>query len=223
MWGPRADSLIESGRLGCVSRPKSQWQLRTESDPSHSQWYIDRFKSMAAAGQDLLGEARTVDAMAPRGGRILDAGAGPGRLGGELAKRGHEVYGIDVDPILVQEARREHPDVRWEVGDISDPDLPVYAELADIDVVLCAGNVVTFMAPGTQAEALRIWAQRLAPRGRIIVGFGLDRGYPLEQFRADVAAAGLEVHSEHSTWELHPFSPEADGFLVAICGLPLLP
>lgn len=206
-----------------MSRPKSQWQLITESNPSHSQWYIQRFQQMADQGHDLHGEARTVDAMAPREATIVDAGSGPGRLGGELARRGHRVVGIDVDPVLVEEARRVHPQARWEVGDISDPDLPVYGELSEVDVVVSAGNVVTFMAEGTQREALAAWAGILAPRGRVIVGFGLDRGYPYATFLSDVEAAGLVVHSRHSTWELHPFDEQRDGFLVAICGLPLLP
>ncbi|HCE61250.1 MAG TPA: SAM-dependent methyltransferase, partial [Janibacter terrae] len=30
-------------------------------DPNHSQWYIDRFRAMAARGDDLDGEARLVD------------------------------------------------------------------------------------------------------------------------------------------------------------------
>ena len=53
---------------------------------------------MRRDGADLHGEARLIDAMLPRGARILDAGAGPGRVGGELSRRGHTVVGVDVDP-----------------------------------------------------------------------------------------------------------------------------
>lgn len=56
---------------------KSGWVRKTETDPGHSAWYVERFRSMARAGDDLAGEARFVDAMAPRGSRILDAGCGP--------------------------------------------------------------------------------------------------------------------------------------------------
>jgi len=202
-------------------RPKSQWQLITESRPEHSQWYIERFKQMAAAGHDLFGEARTVDAMAPRGGRILDAGCGPGRLAGELARRGHEVLGVDVDPVLIEEATRtyaELPNATWAVGDVSDPDLPAFAGVEPFDVILCAGNVVTFMAEGTQREALANFSRLLAPRGRAIIGFGLGRGYAYDTFLEDVEAAGLTVHSLHSTWELHPFDQVRDDFVVAILG-----
>lgn len=202
-------------------RPKSHWQLITESRPDHSQWYIERFKQMAAAGHDLYGEARTVDAMAPRAGRILDAGCGPGRVGGELARRGHTVVGVDVDPVLVEEATRTYahlPEASWHVGDIGDPDLAAFAEAEAFDVIVCAGNVVTFMAEGTQREALANFSRLLAPRGRVVIGFGLQRGYAYETFRADIDAAGLAVHSLHSTWELHPFDEAGDDFVVAILG-----
>ena len=43
-------------------------------NPGHSQWYIDRFRTMARRGEDIVGEARLVDAMVPRRARILDAG-----------------------------------------------------------------------------------------------------------------------------------------------------
>lgn len=202
-------------------RPKSQWQLITESRPEHSRWYIERFRQMAAAGHDLYGEARTVDAMAPRAGRILDAGCGPGRVGGELARRGHTVLGVDVDPVLVEEAARTYahlPEAAWEVGDISDPEVAAFAGVEPFDVIVCAGNVLTFMAEGTQREALANFARLLAPRGRAVVGFGLQRGYAYDTFRTDIKAAGLAVHSLHSTWELHPFDAERDDFVVAILG-----
>ena len=61
------------------SSPTSLWPGL--DDPEHSRWYAERFRAMARAGQDLLGESRLVDALAPRGARLLDAGCGPGRHG----------------------------------------------------------------------------------------------------------------------------------------------
>jgi 2-polyprenyl-3-methyl-5-hydroxy-6-metoxy-1,4-benzoquinol methylase len=55
------------------------WLRMIEENPGHSAWYIERFRSMAAQGRDLDGEARLVDAMVPRSARVLDAGCGPGR------------------------------------------------------------------------------------------------------------------------------------------------
>ena len=40
----------------------SKWARMIAADPDHSHRYIERFKIMEAAGHDLYGEARTVDA-----------------------------------------------------------------------------------------------------------------------------------------------------------------
>ena len=52
-----------------------------------------------------VGEARLIDAMAPRGARILDVGCGQGRTGAYLHSRGHRVTGVDLDPHLIERAR----------------------------------------------------------------------------------------------------------------------
>ncbi len=43
----------------------SLWMQKVAADPGHSQWYIERFRAKARAGDDLAGESRLVDAMAP--------------------------------------------------------------------------------------------------------------------------------------------------------------
>ena len=57
------------------------WTRMSNEDPGHSTAYVERFRTLAAQGVDLVGEARLVDAMLPRGARVLDAGCGPGRVG----------------------------------------------------------------------------------------------------------------------------------------------
>ncbi|MCT1438821.1 SAM-dependent methyltransferase, partial [Brachybacterium paraconglomeratum] len=47
----------------------------------------------------------------------------------------------------------------------------------------------------------------------LVVGFGLDRGYAVEDFTADAAAAGLVLAQRFSTWDLRP---AADDFLVGV-------
>jgi len=53
------------------------WSELIKANPDHSAAYIERFEKMDAAGDDLAGEARFIDAMAPRSGRILDASSMP--------------------------------------------------------------------------------------------------------------------------------------------------
>ena len=59
----------------------------TEFGPDHSFDYVERFRALAADGTDIDGEARFVDALLPRGARVLDGGCGPGRVGAALAAR----------------------------------------------------------------------------------------------------------------------------------------
>src|SRR5699024_8314282 len=94
----------------------TRWE--TDTDDNHSNWYVERFRSMAAEGHDLEGEARLLDAMVARGSRLLDAGCGPGRIAGALHRRGHEVIGVDVDPVLIEAAEVDHPGPRYIVGDL---------------------------------------------------------------------------------------------------------
>ncbi|WP_412741358.1 class I SAM-dependent methyltransferase [Krasilnikovia sp. MM14-A1004] len=191
------------------------WLRMVAENPGHSQWYIKRFRDMAAAGADLAGEARMIDAMVPRGTRILDAGCGTGRVGGILAAAGHDVVGVDLDPDLIAAAEAEHPGPRWLVGDLGELDLPAAGITDGFEVVVCAGNVMTFVAPSTRVEILRRLARHLRPGGRVVVGFGTGRGYAYEDFLADVATAGLRPDLLLGTWDLRPFTPDAD-FLVAL-------
>uniref|UniRef100_UPI003CC7EDBB class I SAM-dependent methyltransferase n=1 Tax=Nocardia farcinica TaxID=37329 RepID=UPI003CC7EDBB len=79
-------------------RIPSKWEEITAADPTHSRRYVERFRNLAAEGHDIVGEARLIDAMLPRGGRVLDAGCGPGRLGGYLYAVGHTVVGGGLGP-----------------------------------------------------------------------------------------------------------------------------
>lgn len=197
-----------------IGPDENLWTAAVRRNSEHAAGYAARWKRLAAAGQDLDGEARLIDAMAPRGSRILDAGCGTGRVGGRLAGAGHEVVGVDLDADLIEVARAEQPRGRWEVGNLAELDLvddEGRRELFDLQV--CAGNVLTFLAGAERRPALAALASHLADEGRLVVGFGLDRGYALEDFTADAAAAGLMLAQRFSTWDLRP---AADDFLVGV-------
>ena len=193
----------------------SKWTRLTEENPEHSAAYIQRFKDLAAAGHDLVGEGRLVDAMLPRGSRVLDAGSGTGRIAAYLASVGHEVLGVDGDPVLVAAAAAEHPVPRFLVADLAELDLPSAGVAEPFDGIVCAGNVVTFLAPATRREVLRRMLAHLRPDGRAAIGFGAGRGYEFDDFLADAAAVGWASDVLLSTWDLRPFTPDAD-FLVAV-------
>jgi hypothetical protein len=185
------------------------------ADPDHSHRYIERFKIMEAAGHDLYGEARTVDAMAPREARILDAGCGPGRHAGWLHQRGHRVVGADVDPVLIAAAQEDHPGPAFLVGDLAELDLPSQGIEADFDIILSAGNVMSFLAPSTRVDTLRRLKDHLTSGGRLVTGFGAGRGYDFTDFLSDAQVAELTPVLAFSTWDLRPWQPDSD-FLVAV-------
>lgn len=186
-----------------------------ETNPDHSAWYIERFRTMAAEGADLDGEARLIDAMVSRGSRILDAGCGPGRVGGRLATLGHTVVGADIDPALIAEAEAQHPGSTWLVADLATLDLSSAPGPDEFDVIVVAGNVMTFLDPATNRSVLERLRAHLAADGRLVIGFGAGRGYEFDDFADDCNAAGLRVDLKLATWDLRPFRPDAD-FLVAV-------
>ena len=193
----------------------SMWMQKVAADPGHSQWYIERFRAMALAGDDLAGEARFVDAMSRRGARILDAGCGPGRVGGYLGAAGHQVVGVDVDPALIEAAGQDYPGPQWLVGDLAELDLPARGIAEPFDTIVSAGNVMTFLAPSTRVQVLSRLRSHLKRDGRAVIGFGAGRDYEYSQFFDDVAEAGLVRDLLLSSWDLRPFTDDA-GFLVAV-------
>jgi len=193
----------------------NRWLAKLEESPDHSDDYVERFRTMAAAGADLHGEARFVDAMVGRAARILDAGCGPGRLGGRLAELGHDVVGVDLDPILIAAAEHDHPGPTWLVGDLAELDLTALGIEPGFDVVVAAGNVMGFLDPTTRRRVLRRLAAHLHPGGRIVTGFGSGGDYPFADFFDDVAEVGLLTELRLSTWDLRPFTTTSE-FLVAV-------
>jgi SAM-dependent methyltransferase len=212
----RVFGRTESPAAGTVDAMSSnKWVELTEQDPDHSTWYIERFRAMAAAGDDLAGEARLVDAMLARGARVLDAGCGPGRVGGHLARLGHDVVGVDIDPVLIDAAEQDHPGPTWLVADLAELDLRTAGIDEGFDAIVCAGNVMTFLDPSTSQAVLERLAAHLRDGGRIVTGFGAGRGYSFDEFFDHVRHAGLVPDVLLSTWDLRPFTPASD-FLVAI-------
>src|SRR4051794_7910995 len=147
-----------------MDEPKS-WMATVADNPNHSRWYIERFRTMAAAGHDLDGEARLIDAMVPRHARILDAGCGPGRVGGRLHELGHDIVGIDIDPTLIAAAEEDYPGPRWIVGDLANIDLRAAGVETGFDVIVSAGNVMRFVEPASRRPVLANLARMLAADG----------------------------------------------------------
>jgi 2-polyprenyl-3-methyl-5-hydroxy-6-metoxy-1,4-benzoquinol methylase len=160
--------------------------------------YQRRFDALAASGIDVHGEAAFVMRFAPR--TVLDAGCGTGRVAIELARRGVDVVGVDVDHSMLVTARANAPAITWIEQDIA-----TLALDRTFDVVVMAGNVLLFTAPGAQRAVVAGCARHIAPGGVLVAGFQLGRGYELETYDDDCAAAGLELAARYATWECEPF------------------
>lgn len=169
--------------------------------------YAQRFVRIAADGADIDGEARLLDAMATPGSTILDAGCGAGRITHALSVRGHRVIGVDADPLLVEAGREQHPDADLRVLDLVEltPDVG-----GPFDLIVCTGNVMPFAQPGTERAIVAAMASVLAPGGRAVFGFHLDRAYALADLDRDTAAVGWTLEHRFGTWNLDPFTEASD-------------
>ena len=166
--------------------------------------YDARFERLAATGQDVHGEADLVASLGPA--TVLDAGCGTGRVAIELARRGFDVVGVDVDDGMLAVARRKAPDLDWHEGDLADLDLG-----RTFDVVVMAGNVMIFVAPGTQGAVVARAAAHVAPGGRLVAGFQLQAGgLTLADYDRHCDAAGVALEARWATWDRAPFAPGGD-------------
>jgi SAM-dependent methyltransferase len=162
--------------------------------------YAARFDDLAASGVDVHGEVAFVQMFGPA--RVLDAGCGTGRVASELANRGVDVVGVDVSADMIAVARDRRPDLDWRVGDLVDMRLA-----KEFDVVVMAGNVMIFVAPGTEAAVVANVARHLAPGGLLVAGFQLrPDGYGVDEYDAHAIAAGLELVERWSTWGRQPWT-----------------
>jgi SAM-dependent methyltransferase len=176
--------------------------------------YDERWARLAAAGTEVHGEADLVVALVgPPPATVLDAGCGTGRVAIELTRRGYVTVGIDVDPALLGRARDKAPDLGWHLGDLAS--LPADTAPGPFAAAVLAGNVMIFVAPGTEAAVLGNVAARLAPGGLVVAGFQLSGRLTLAEYDAAASGAGLVPVERFATWERAPF-PGGGDYVVTV-------
>jgi SAM-dependent methyltransferase len=182
--------------------------------PMPAERYDARWEALAASGQDVHGEAALVDALL--GGppaRVLDAGCGTGRVAIELDRRGYDTVGLDVDATLLERARVKAPTLTWQEADLAS--LPADLAPGPFAAAVLAGNVMIFVARGSEGAVLANLAPRLAPGGLVVAGFQLSGRLPLAEYDAAATAAGLALRARWSTWDRAPFT-EGDEYAVSV-------
>ena len=171
--------------------------------------YQARFDALAASGTEVHGEAGLVTRRRPAS--VLDVGCGTGRVAIELARRGIEVVGVDVDASMLAVARERGPGITWIEADVTRLEDGRPFDLGrTFDLVLMAGNVPLFTPPGTEPVLVARSAAHVTPGGLLVAGFQLGRGYTLDDHDAHCAAAGLHLENRFATWDEDPFVAGGD-------------
>lgn len=187
------------------------------------QEYDAPYAARAAAGIDVHGEANLVEQLlhsplnqsrSPQPYRVLDAGCGTGRTAIELADRGVEIVGVDLDTVMLQQARAKAPHLDWRLGDLS-----VMALDKTFDLIVMAGNVMIYLTPGTEAATLANLAHYLNPGGLLVAAFELTpplwSKLTLPLYDQLTTAVGLTLVARWSTWEQAPWQP-GDRYAVSV-------
>jgi SAM-dependent methyltransferase len=88
-------------------------------------------------------------------GPVADVGCGPGHVTAHLREAGLDAFGIDLSPAMVDTARREHPELRFEVGSMTE--LPLAdAALAGLLAFWSLVHVPDDALPGVFAQFSRV-------------------------------------------------------------------
>lgn len=184
-----------------MTDPANRW-LRTKDITGDA--YDAGYDRRAAAGENVHGEADFVMRLAP--GSVLDAGCGTGRVARELARRGVDVVGVDLDESMLATARRRSPELTWIQADLASVDLG-----RTFDVAVAAGNVMILLTPGTEPDVLTSLARHLRPGGPLVAGFQLRSDQlTLADYDALAAAAGFQLVERWSTWDRDPWRTDSD-------------
>ena len=183
--------------------------------------YDQRWEAMAARGENVHGEADAVTRLIERyldvrvrerelelehepehALRVLDAGCGTGRLAVELQRRGHLVTAVDLDPDMIDKARDKSTAVTWLVGDLSTIDVTTRGGL--VDVIVMAGNILNFCAPGTQTTIVHNMVKNLADGGLLVCGWSQELredAYLWLDFVRDARDAGANLAETWTNWD----------------------
>jgi SAM-dependent methyltransferase len=170
-----------------------------------------QFDALASTGRDVHGEAGFVSSLGV--GSVLDAGCGTGRVAIELARRGLEVAGVDLDATMLDTARLKAPELSWHCADLADPELDLGRQF---DAVVMAGNVMIFVTPGTEGAVLETAVRHLRRPGIVVSGFSLrSGGLSVAEYDRLAASAGLSLAGRWSTWDRSPFT-DGDAYVVSL-------
>ena len=153
-------------------------------------------------------------------GEICDIGCGPGHIARFLRDQGANVFGLDLSPGMLEQARRLNPDIAFRQGNMLALDLPD-ASLAGIVAFYAVVNLPRESLPQIFRELARV----LQPDGLLLLAHHIGEGtlhrnewwerrismdfhflQPVAVQR-DLEAAGFQVEE---IIEREPYAPEVE-------------
>ena len=99
-------------------------------------------------------------------GEVCDMGCGPGHVARYLRDAGASVFGLDLSPGMLQQARKLNPDIPFREGDMLALDIPDRA-LAGIAAFYAIVNIPKRSLPAVFCEMQRV----LQPGGLLLLAF----------------------------------------------------
>jgi len=101
---------------------------------------------------------------------LIEIGAARGSLTAACAKAGYQVTGLELDPLMVQLARKEHPSLLFHEADMLEMDAFFMPHSAD--TMLCFGNTLVHLQDLDQMQGFLNKAfNTLKPEGQLLVQF----------------------------------------------------
>ncbi|MBV9384931.1 MAG: methyltransferase domain-containing protein [Chroococcidiopsidaceae cyanobacterium CP_BM_ER_R8_30] len=142
--------MFQSKNKMVLAMPENQWQ---------SALYESKHSFVWRYGADCL------ELLLPQQGEyILDVGCGTGQLTQEIAARGVIAIGIDKAPTMIEQARKNYPNLRFEVADATR-----FHFKEPFDAVFSNATLHWINEP--ERVIASIW-QTLKPGGRFVAEFG---------------------------------------------------
>lgn len=129
--------------------------------------YADQYGRVTPGGYALrIRQQRVLERLDSKQGKVLDVGCGPGYLGRELIKSGHEYWGVDSSPKMVELCRQQLPRAcdRLVVGDATKLPFPD----GFFDVVISLGVIDRIPM---YEEALEEMVRVTKEHGTLIISF----------------------------------------------------